>query len=1070
VQGEHDVANRYFREAIELSRRIGDKPRLSFCLQSLGLSSLILSDWETAEACFKEAIPLFEEAGNQMMVSGAWSNLGTAAFMQGNLDLAQTRAQQGLAVARRLGDPVSTYFALYTLSQTALARGDLAAAGPYLREGLSIVGEVGNPTRITYYLETYALILAAQGDLERAARVLGASEAVREAGGVPRYIYLAAPGDLYERTVESLPKSLGKTVFDRLMSEGRLMTALQAIAYALDGRSEEAALAGSPFGAVETEPQEVQTPPSGEPVGQTRAEPITTVPRHPLVGRETELRRLESALERAATGSGSAVLIHGEPGIGKTRLVEELVARASDRGFITATGGGVDGGSTPAHWPWVVAITALLDRARPEGVREALGAGAAELAQVVPEVNDLIGRVDPPVNNDAETGRMNLFQAVAGLLAELGKNTPLLVVLEDLQWADVASLQLLGFLGPRLKENPVLLVGTYRPDEVGPDHPLRDTLAVLARHQAVEQVELNGLDETGVAQLISLYSGISADPNLLATVNARTEGNPFFVTELARLLAADARLGAEGAVGTIPSGVRDVVRRRLSRLPAETNAVLSTAAVIGRDFELRVVSAAFKLDTDGTLGLVEAAVAGGLVAEHPRSPGVFRFNHDLVRETILEGLTAARRAMLHARIAEALEAVYGDAGRPIEIAYHFSEAASVTGPGRAVPHILRAAESAIASLAYEQAGAQLDRALQLVDAMPTGPERDRRELDIYLRRNTLTIMTRGYAAPELAESLERARVLSDQLGEMRALIPVRWGLVSFHNNDGNTIVARRLAEELLNDVSAGGDPAELVAAHLGVGIISMFQGELQTARHHLDEVLSMEPGLEDPWLLSWLHQDPIVSCSTFQIWCLTVMGESELAGSFCDEAVGRAIGLGNDFDTAHALYFASAQPVFERRITDARRASREAVEFARQRGFHSYGALGSIFHGWARALEGEAEAGVNEIKQTLNAMAGRARIDHSIFLALLAEAHLLAGQPTLGMAVADQGLDVLPKTGERFYEAELHRIRGEILLEPEFGRRADAIEALKTAVAVAGRQGANLLKARAETSLRQAQG
>jgi hypothetical protein len=694
----------------------------------------------------------------------------------------------------------------------------------------------------------------------------------------------------------------------------------------------------------------------------------------------------------------------------------------------------------------------------------------AELAQIVPELKEVIGPVDAPANSDAETGRMNLFEAVAGLLGELGRRRPLLVVLEDLQWADVASLQLLTFLAPRLKDLPVLLVGTYRPDELGPDHPLRDSMAVLARHQAVEQVELRGLDEAEVGELITIYSGTPPEPDLVATVNSRTEGNPFFVTELAHLLAVDSRLGAEGIAGAIPSGVRDVVRRRLSRLPAETNAVLSTAAVIGREFTLRVVSAAFKLDTDGTLGLVESAVVGGLVAEHPERPGVFRFNHDLVRETILEGLTAARRAILHARIGEALESVYGDAGRPIEIAYHFSEAASVMGPARAVPHILRAAESAVASLAYEQAAAQLDRALQLVELLPAGSERDRSELDVFMRRNTLTIMTRGYAAPELAEGLERARVLADHLGEMRTLIPVRWGLVSFHNNDGNTIVARRLAEELLEDVSAGGDPAELVPAHLGVGIISMFQGELQTARRHLDEVLSLGDGLTDPWLLSWLHQDPIVSCSTFQVWCLTVLGESELAGSFGDEAVGRATGLGNDFDTAHALYFASAQPVFERRVSDALRASGEAVEFARKRGFHSYGALGSIFHGWALAMGGEPEAGVSEIKQTLNAMAGRARIDHSIFLALLAEAHMRAGQPSLGLAVADQGLDVMPKTGERFYEAELHRVRGEILLASGAERRAEGIEALTTAVAVAGHQGANLLKARAEESLRQARG
>ncbi|HYN98826.1 MAG TPA: AAA family ATPase, partial [Actinomycetota bacterium] len=558
------------------------------------------------------------------------------------------------------------------------------------------------------------------------------------------------------------------------------MTAQQAVAYALDGRSEEALLAGSPFGAVETEPEEVEAPEAqGAAIPELvdSAPPIVSTPERPLVGRRVEMQRLDAALAAAEQGLGSAVMVFGEPGIGKTRVVEELVQQALVQGFTTATGGGVEGGSTPAHWPWVQVISSLLDSADPEGLAEAVGGGVAELAQIVPKLKQALGSINSPANNDAETSRLRLFEAVAGLLKELARRAPLLVVLEDLQWADVASLELLSFLAPYLKDCRFLVAGTYRPGEVGAEHPLQETLAALARHQAVSQLELRGLEEKDVGALIAGYTGEPPVPDLVATVQSRTEGNPFFITELARLLAADSRLGAEGAAGAIPSGVRDVVRRRLSRLPAETNAVLSTAAVVGRDFELRVVSAAFKLDTDGTLGLVESAVASGLVAEHPNRPGFFRFNHDLVRETILEGLTATRRAMLHARVGDAIESVYGDRAPSFEIAFHFSEAAPAIGPARAVPHILRAAEAAGSGLAYEQAGDQLRRAQQLVGILPAGPERDRQELEVLMRLNTLAIMTKGYAAPELAEGLDRARALADQLGEMRALIPVRWGLV-----------------------------------------------------------------------------------------------------------------------------------------------------------------------------------------------------------------------------------------------------------------------------------------------------
>ncbi|HYN99341.1 MAG TPA: tetratricopeptide repeat protein, partial [Actinomycetota bacterium] len=406
VQGDHATANSYFRHAIELARSIGDKQRLSFCLQSLGLSSLNLSDWDTAVSCFEEALPLFQEQGNLMMVSGAWTNLGTAAFMQGHLETAERQAQEGLAVARRLGDPVSSYFALYALSQVALARGDLAGAIPFLREGLSIVGEVGNPARITYYLQTYALVLAATGDLERAARLLGASDAVREAGGVPHYIYLAAPGDLYERTLKSLRSQIGDKAFERARKAGHEMTAQQAVAYALDGRSEEALLAGSPFGAVETEPEEVESPEAREaaiPEVVDSPPHMVLAPERPLVGRRAEMQRLDAALAAAEQGLGSAVMVFGEPGIGKTRVVEELVQQALVQGFTTATGGGVEGGSTPAHWPWVQVISSLLGSAHPEGLAEAVGGGVAELAQIVPELKQALGSIDAPANNDAET-------------------------------------------------------------------------------------------------------------------------------------------------------------------------------------------------------------------------------------------------------------------------------------------------------------------------------------------------------------------------------------------------------------------------------------------------------------------------------------------------------------------------------------------------------------------------------------------------------------------------------------------------------------------------------------------
>ncbi|HEX2180310.1 MAG TPA: tetratricopeptide repeat protein, partial [Actinomycetota bacterium] len=257
VQGDHGTANRNFQAAIELARKLGDEIRLAFSLHSWGLSSLNSSDWQTAVACFEEALPLFHRQNNLMMASGTLTNLGTVAYMQGDLDRAEDQTRRGLEIARRLADPVSTYFALYILSQAALARGDLAASAPLLKEGLAVVGEVGNPTRLTYYLETYGLVLGAGGDHLRAARLLGASEGVRKAAGVPHYIYLAAPGGLYERTVAALREALGDERFESAKRQGRTMSPHQAVGYAIEGRWVESILAGSPFGSIEVEPEEI---------------------------------------------------------------------------------------------------------------------------------------------------------------------------------------------------------------------------------------------------------------------------------------------------------------------------------------------------------------------------------------------------------------------------------------------------------------------------------------------------------------------------------------------------------------------------------------------------------------------------------------------------------------------------------------------------------------------------------------------------------------------------------------------------------------------------------------------
>lgn len=785
-----------------------------------------------------------------------------------------------------------------------------------------------------------------------------------------------------------------------------------------------------------------------------------------MVGRQRELARLDAALTDAARGLGSAVLIAGEPGIGKTRLSEELVARAAARGFGTAWGGGYEGGGAPAFWPWVGVIRSLLDGGDHQAIREALGSTAAEIAQVVPELEEFSGPLESAPVVDPETARFRLFEAVANFLRRLAFRRPLVVVLDDLQWADVASLNLLGFLGPQLRASSLLVVGTYRPDEVGLHHRLSDTLAALARHQVVQRVELDGLNEAEVADLVATVTGTPVSAQLVAAVQARTDGNPFFVVELARLLQSEGAVGPGAARHLVPAGVRDVVRRRLARLPEQTSSLLNLAAVAGREFELAVLARAAGLEVERALELVEATVVSGLVIEDPEMLEHYRFSHDLVRETVLGELTSVRRAQMHARVGESLEAVAGDdESRVIELANHFFWAAGVGDVDKAIAYAIRAADAAAVRIAYEQAEEQLRRALELLDRLGPGRTRERQELDVVLRLSALVMMTEGFAAPEAGALLARARDLCSQVGESTEMVPVLWRLVTFHTVSANLGTARQLADQLLQVANRSGRPIDLLAAHHAVGVTAVQQGDFQVARSHLEQALAMPEALDDDWLRSWMPQHPAVACSTFLAWAECLTGNQARARELTRKGVELASRLDHDFTTVHALLFDSWIARWTGDLALARRRAAEVLELARARRFSLYAAMGAVYHGWARAGQGEAEAGSAEIREGLAAMqATGARMLHGAYLALLAEAEWEAGRHREALAAVEQGLDVVETTGERFYEAELHRLRGDLLASSGDGA-STAVWELKKAVEVARAQGAKCLELRASESL-----
>jgi class 3 adenylate cyclase len=437
-----------------------------------------------------------------------------------------------------------------------------------------------------------------------------------------------------------------------------------------------------------------------------------------FVGRERERERLETAWRRVLAGHLSTVLVAGEPGAGKTRLTAEFARGVLASGAALLFGSCEDGLAVP-YQPFVESIRHHLATAQ----RPRLGPQAGELARLVPEIAEQVRDLEAPISSDPETERYQLFNAYVGMLADVAADAPVLLVLDDIHWATRPTLQLLRHLVRSRIDAPVMIVATYRETDVDDDHPMAEALADLHRSDAVERVDVAGLDEATIRRYLDGIAGYELDERadqLTRRVHDETDGNPFFMRELllhlvesGQLYVTDGRWeAAEGFLDAVPAGARDVIGQRLSRLGEDARSLLGRAAVIGVDFDIGVLRQLVEIDEDAMFDVLERAAAARLV----REVGVdrYRFNHALVRSALLDGLSASRRARLHRQIAEAIEA----SGQPTdevveELADHWLAAGQAGDTAKTIAFTRLAAQRATDHLAHDEAAALLGRALEL---------------------------------------------------------------------------------------------------------------------------------------------------------------------------------------------------------------------------------------------------------------------------------------------------------------------------------------------------------------------
>ena len=588
---------------------------------------------------------------------------------------------------------------------------------------------------------------------------------------------------------------------------------------------------------------------------------LSPIYRRVFVGREQELQQLKAAFDRALSGQGSLVTVVGEPGIGKTALCEQIATYAAMRGGRSLVGHCYEEGSLSLPYlPFIEALRTYVMSREVDHLKSELGTGAADVARIVSEVRQRLP-LKPSPPGDPEEERYHLFQAVTGFLRNASAVQPLLIVLEDLHDADKGTMELLVHVSRNLSGARLLLVGTYRDIEVDRTHALSATLAELRRNADFDRVLLRGLTADEVERMVNAIVGQEIRWGFAEAVHRQTEGNPLFVQEVLRYLVEEGlfarqegrwqRAGETPPEMRIPEGLRDVIGKRLSRLSAECNRLLSYAAVIGRDFDLETLRTVAATDEDRLLAALEEATHLAILQEHPPQTGRairYRFTHAFIRQTLYEELSAPRRLRLHQEVARALEAQY--AARPeehaAELAEHFAHSTDAADLAKAVHYGQLAADRAMAVFAYSEAVRHLEQAAEAQEVLAPDDKAARCDLLLALGEALLPAGEPLRAVEEMAEeALVLAEALDDRARASRACRLALDGLFQFGGPAAAAVPRYRYLLEQADRYAAPGT-ADRVRADVALGLGRLGAGQFSSGRDLAESALTLARQLGEP--------------------------------------------------------------------------------------------------------------------------------------------------------------------------------------------------------------------------------
>jgi class 3 adenylate cyclase/predicted ATPase len=800
----------------------------------------------------------------------------------------------------------------------------------------------------------------------------------------------------------------------------------------------------------------------------------------PLVGRESELALLLDRWRHATEGQGQAVVLRGEPGMGKSRIVrafrERIAAEAPTwvqyqcSPFFTNT----------AFYPVMEEIKRAAGfgdddsaEVRLDKLESSLDRSGGSVADAPPLLAALLsvpseGRY-PRLDLSPLRQKERTIEVIAQGLGRLAAGAPLLAVFEDVHWIDPSTLELVTHLVARIAEWRVLLLVTHRPEFEPPWG---------ARRAHVTLHSLNRLSRSQSALMAGRVAQTTLSEALIAQIVDKTDGVPLFVEELTKAVLESSMRDAAHAGSTsrssdtapappltIPTTLHDSLMARLDRL-ASAKEVAQLGATLGREFDYELIEAVSPLDAV-SLGLALAKLVDAELlyqrGEPPRARYVFK--HALIQDAAYQSLLKSTRQRYHEQIARAMEERLPETieTQPELLAHHYSEAGRAE---QALPYWQAAGKRAVQRSANVEAISHLTRGLELLKTLPDSLEHARRELALLIALGVPLRAIKGFAAPEVGQAYARAHELCQREGETSQLVPVLRGLWEFHELRAEYGAARELGEQLLALAGRMQDPGALLVAHDVLGDTLFWLGEFAAARSHLEQGAALYDVQQRQSHIFLYGYDSGVACLGFGAWALWFLGYPDQALRTAHEALGVARELVHPFSLAFGLQFAAQLHHYRREYALARDLATEVIAISSEHGFPLWSGMGTIVRGWALAKEGRGPEGLAQVREGIVEWQRTGfELEWPHFLAMLAEAHETVDQPGDGLKLLAEARAAASKTGEGFWDAEMYRLYGELSLQVAGMGTGRAEESFLKAIDIARRQQAKSLELRAVMSL-----